>query len=139
VKGLTLQAWHASVPRSLIQLFVLEARLAFNFFFFNMNVRISLRVLQLISRTLKLTTMKASSGHHMNNHRARTWDHRENKPLDPKFLLLSHHLDGYLASISCIRFRCILVVWLWLFFKVFFGRKRIKIIFFLFLKNYFWY
>jgi hypothetical protein len=132
VKGLTLQAWHASVPRSLIQLFALEARLASTY------VDVWTSVLLLISRVLKLTIMKISSGHHMNNHRARTWDHRGSKPLNSKFLPLSHHLDGYLASISCIRFRCILVVWLWLFFKVFFGWKCIKIIFFLFLKNYFW-
>ena len=31
--------------------------------------------------------------YHMSNHRARTWDHREIKPFDPKFLSLDHHLD----------------------------------------------
>jgi hypothetical protein len=31
----------------------------------------------------------------MSNHRARIWDHRGNKPLDLKFLLLGHHLDGF--------------------------------------------
>jgi len=31
----------------------------------------------------------------MSNHKAWTWDHRESKPLDPKFLPLDHHLDGY--------------------------------------------
>ena len=30
----------------------------------------------------------------MSNHRARTWDHKGSKPLDPKLLLLDHHLDG---------------------------------------------
>jgi hypothetical protein len=31
----------------------------------------------------------------MSNHKARTWDHRENKHLNPKLLLLDHHhLDG---------------------------------------------
>jgi hypothetical protein len=30
----------------------------------------------------------------MSNHRDRTWDHKENKLLDPKFLLLDHHLNG---------------------------------------------
>jgi len=29
----------------------------------------------------------------MSNHKARTWDHRESKPLDLKFLPLDHHLD----------------------------------------------
>ena len=32
----------------------------------------------------------------MSNHKVRIWDHRENKPLDPKFLPLDHHLDGFL-------------------------------------------
>jgi hypothetical protein len=30
----------------------------------------------------------------MSNHRDRTWDHKENKPLDPKFLLLDQYLNG---------------------------------------------
>jgi hypothetical protein len=29
----------------------------------------------------------------MSNHKARTWDHKESKPLDLKFLSLAHHLD----------------------------------------------
>jgi hypothetical protein len=32
----------------------------------------------------------------MSNHKARTWDHRGNKPFDPKLLSLDHHLDGYI-------------------------------------------
>jgi hypothetical protein len=30
----------------------------------------------------------------MSNYKTRTWDYRESKPLDPKFLLLDHHLDN---------------------------------------------
>jgi hypothetical protein len=32
----------------------------------------------------------------MSNHRARTWDHRGSKPLNPKLLPLDYHLDGFL-------------------------------------------
>ena len=35
----------------------------------------------------------------MSSHKARTWDHRENKPLDLKFLLLDHHLDNYYKTL----------------------------------------
>jgi hypothetical protein len=38
----------------------------------------------------------------------------------------------FVCFVPCVR------VWFWLFFKVFFTRKSIKKIFFLFLKNYFW-
>jgi len=60
------------------------------FFFINVSVRVSLRAPRLILQVLKLTTVKISSGYHISNHRARTWDHRartwnhmENKPLHP--------------------------------------------------------
>ena len=36
----------------------------------------------------------------MSNHRARTWNHRGSKPLDPKLLPLSHHLDGWRVLFS---------------------------------------
>jgi hypothetical protein len=38
----------------------------------------------------------------MNNHRARTWDHRESKPLGLKLLPLSHHLDGYIRILHVL-------------------------------------
>jgi hypothetical protein len=42
----------------------------------------------------------------MSNHRARTWDHRGSKPLDPKLLPLGHHLDGSsFVTLTCIM-RC---------------------------------
>jgi hypothetical protein len=31
----------------------------------------------------------------MSNHKARTWDHKKSKSLDPKFLLIDDHLDSY--------------------------------------------
>jgi len=44
----------------------------------------------------------------MNNHRARTWNHRESKPLGPKLLPLDHHLDGYII----LYFTCKCCLWL---------------------------
>jgi hypothetical protein len=44
----------------------------FFFIFINVGVRVSLRAPRLISRALKLTTMEASSDHHISNHKART-------------------------------------------------------------------
>jgi hypothetical protein len=35
----------------------------------------------------------------MSNHMARTWDHKKNKHLDPKFLLLNHYLDDFLLRL----------------------------------------
>jgi hypothetical protein len=40
----------------------------------------------------------------MSNHKARIWDHRESKSLDPKLLPLDHHLDGYpiiIGRVTC--------------------------------------
>jgi hypothetical protein len=59
------------------------------------GVRASLCTPRLISRALK-----ASCGHYMNNHKARTWDHRGSKPLGLKLLLLGHHLDGFFFNIT---------------------------------------
>ena len=38
----------------------------------------------------------------MSNYRARIWDHRKNKSLDPKFLLLHHYLDSYQQWVAVI-------------------------------------
>jgi hypothetical protein len=65
------------------------------FFLINVGIQASLRASRLIPRILKLTTMKVSSDHHINNHIARIWDHRESKLLSLKLLSFDHLLDGY--------------------------------------------
>jgi len=35
----------------------------------------------------------------MSNHKARIWDHKENKSFNFKFLSLDHHLDSLICTI----------------------------------------
>ena len=66
----------------------------FSYHLINIGVRVSLCEPRLIPRILKLTIMQVASGYYMNNHMARTWDHRENKSFSLKLLLLNHLLDS---------------------------------------------
>jgi len=56
--------------------------------------KINIGIPRLILRVLKLTTMQASSDHHISNHRTQTWDHKKSKPLNSKLLILDFLLDG---------------------------------------------
>ena len=64
----------------------------------------------------------------MSNHRTWTWDQRGSKPLDLKFLLLDHHLNGYANSTLILEMNAEQIV----FYKIlfFFYKKNIILIYF---------
>jgi len=80
----------------------------FKIFFINAGVWVSLCAPRLISRALKLTIMEASSGHHISNHRVRTWDHKKSEL--PKFL--------YYYCCCCYYYYFIIIIYVLLFVVV---------------------
>jgi len=71
-------------------------------YIFTWGVRASLRALRLTSRA-QLRPCKPPVTINIDNHKTRTWNHKENKPLDPKLLPLGHLLNDYNISLMWLR------------------------------------